>query len=272
LRVARSIRELQIPKGQQVGLVPTMGAFHDGHLQLMRRSKQECGYTVVSLFVNPIQFGKGEDFANYPRNFANDSRMAESVGVNLIFAPSTEEMYPVSEMTVVKVPEVGRRWEGEHRPGHFEGVATIVAKLFNIVQPDVAYFGRKDFQQCAVIRKLVKDLNYRLTVEVEPTVREPDGLAMSSRNRYLSDEERIIAPTIYSTLSACRERLLAGIPVHQVLADGNAILESSGFRVDYLACIDDETLDPIQEVSTKSSLIFAGRLGKTRLIDNVSVK
>lgn len=263
--------DLNIPRNQRVGFVPTMGAFHEGHLQLMRRAKEVCDVAVASLYVNPTQFGKGEDFANYPRDLMQDAELAKSAGVDILFAPSTEEIYPLDSMTTVKVSQVGELWEGEHRPGHFDGVATIVAKLFNIVRPDVAFFGRKDFQQCAVIKRLVADLNFNLDLYFEPTVRESDGLAMSSRNRYLSASERELAPRIFQTLMACRDQLRSGGSVASVLDSGASNLAESGFEVDYLAYVRDDTLEPLNSLVDESTLICAARLGNTRLIDNLAL-
>jgi pantoate--beta-alanine ligase len=197
--------------------------------------------------------------------------MAEGAGVDILFAPSQGEMYPDPAMTVVSVPEVGKRWEGEHRPGHFEGVATVVAKLFNIVEPDIAFFGRKDFQQCAVIKRLVKDLNFRLEISIEPTVRESDGLAMSSRNRYLSESDRKVAPTIFHTLKQCRTKMLKGLEVAEALESGKSELADAGFSVDYIAYVDDASLEPLKQLRQDSTLICAARLKATRLIDNISV-
>lgn len=271
MTVANSIPDLVVDRRGTVGFVPTMGAFHEGHLELMRQSKLACDFTVVSLFVNPTQFGKGEDFTKYPRDFARDAKMAESVGVDLMFAPSTAEMYPRELLSVVSVPEVGNRWEGEHRPGHFDGVATVVAKLFNIVRPDIAFFGRKDFQQCAVVGRMVRDLNFPIVLEIIPTKREPDGLAMSSRNAYLSQSEREVAPKLFATLEMCRESIRSGNSVSETIKNGTTILSGAGFRVDYLACVEDESLEPISVIEPNSTLICAARLGNTRLIDNLAL-
>jgi len=271
LTIAKSIGDLNFDRTGVIGFVPTMGAFHDGHLQLMKRATEVCDTTVVSLFVNPTQFGKGEDFASYPRTFDHDAKLAQSVGVDILFAPSDDEIYPREAMTVVMVPEVADRWEGEHRPGHFNGVATIVAKLFNIVSPDVAFFGRKDFQQCAVINRMVQDLNFPVRLSIEPTVRESDGLAMSSRNRYLSTSERSLAPKIFETLENSRSLLKGGEDVRSALASGKEFLEDAGFKVDYYAYVDDNTLAPLTSLQEESTLICAARLGATRLIDNLAL-
>lgn len=271
MRIVEQIEDLNLPLGQRVGFVPTMGAFHEGHLQLMRRAKESTGYSVVSLFVNPLQFGQGEDFDRYPRNLSLDSEMAESVDVDVLFVPSVSAIYPNRLSTHILVPQVSDRWEGEHRPGHFDGVATIVAKLLNIVRPDVAFFGRKDYQQCAVIQRMVADLNIKTSISIEPTVREPDGLALSSRNRYLNQEERQAAPRIYIALNECRESILTGQPVDAVLNHGISYLKESGFAVDYLAYVSDDTLEPMESMKVGTTLVCAAKIGSTRLIDNVQV-
>lgn len=272
MRIAKSISELNLPKDKKIGFVPTMGALHEGHLQLMRRSKEETDLTVISIFVNPLQFGPNEDFARYPRDLQTDAEMAESVGVDVVYAPEVSEIYPNKESTVVTVPEVTSRWEGAHRPGHFDGVSTVVAKLFNIVSPDVAFFGRKDFQQCMVIQRMIQDLNMRIKLSIEPTVRESDGLALSSRNRYLSASERSAAPQIFKTLSDMREEIIKENDVDQLLVAGKESLDKHGFVSDYLAYVSDLTLAPLNKFTSSSSLIFAGKLGSTRLIDNVAVQ
>lgn len=271
MRIARTISDLQLPSDKTIGFVPTMGALHEGHLQLMRRSREEAEISVISIFVNPLQFGPTEDFSRYPRDLHADAAMAESVGVDFVFAPDVSEIYPNQESTVVAVPEVTTLWEGAHRPGHFDGVSTVVAKLFNIVSPDTAFFGRKDFQQCMVIRRMVQDLNMRIHLSIEPTVREADGLAMSSRNRYLSQEQRAIAPKIFETLNLIKSEIKAGELPGKCLDDGNKLLSDLGFLIDYLAYVSDSTLAPLTNPESASTLIFAGKIGNTRLIDNVAV-
>src|SRR2546421_3472895 len=243
LKIVRTILELDLDRPKAVALVPTMGAFHEGHLSLMRRAKDVADTVIVSLFVNPMQFVKGEDFEHYPRNEEHDFHLAESVGVDIMFAPSVEEMYR-GEQTIVQIQGVTSRWEGEHRPGHFEGVATIVAKLFNIIRPDIAIFGLKDFQQCVVIDRVVKDLNFPVALMFEETVREPDGLAMSSRNAYLSAQERGIAPLLHRELVR-----LAGLaaPINAEFQASKRALSDAGFVVDYLALVDGRSLEPTKE-------------------------
>lgn len=259
-----------LTKGR-IGFVPTMGAFHEGHLQLMRRARQENDTVVVSIFVNPLQFGPGEDYEKYPRDLESDSAMAAKVGVDIIFTPSVAEVYKNQPTTTIHVPLVGDLWEGSHRPGHFEGVATVVAKLFNMVQPETAYFGRKDFQQCAVIRRMVEDLNMSVSLLFEPTFRESDGLAMSSRNRYLSTEERLIAPRMFEALNGDAESIRNGVPVPEVIQRRLELLGNLGFAVDYYALVNDLTLEPLTRLADSSTLISAATLGSTRLIDNVQV-
>lgn len=271
MRIARTISDLQLPRDKTIGFVPTMGALHNGHLQLMRRSREDCEVSVISIFVNPLQFGPNEDFSKYPRDLGADASMAESIGVDVLFAPDVREIYPNRESTIVAVPEVSAHWEGAYRPGHFDGVSTVVAKLFNIVAPDVAFFGRKDFQQCMVIQRMIQDLNMRIKLSVEPTVRESDGLAMSSRNRYLSQEEREVAPQIFATLNQIKEGIQAGVLVDNCLEEGKDALTDLGFNIDYLTYVSDFTLAPLSNLEMESTLLFAGRLGSTRLIDNVAV-
>lgn len=271
MRIVREAAELGFELNKSLGFVPTMGAFHEGHLELMRRARQACDQVVVSLFVNPLQFGEGEDFDRYPRNEAEDAAMAESVGVDVLFAPNVNEIYPYRPTTTVHVPVLGDKWEGQWRPGHFDGVATVVLKLFNLVQPNIAFFGRKDFQQCAVVKRLTRDLRLPLEISIEPTVREKDGLAMSSRNRYLSPKDRAIAPEIYARLMLSSEKIRGGEAPEIACAGAIDYLTSCGFSVDYFAYVDDETLEPLNDFSPNSSLIIAARLGGTRLIDNIQV-
>lgn len=248
-----------------------MGAFHQGHLDLMRLARQECDRVIVSLFVNPTQFGPREDFARYPRDEARDASLAESVGVDLLYCPTVETVYP-RRTTTVHVDEVTKLWEGASRPGHFDGVATVVLKLFHMTRPHRAYFGQKDLQQCAVIRRMVEDLDVPVDLQIVPTTREPDGLAMSSRNVYLSREERAVAPILYETLTRSAKRLTElSAEAETVLQSARSQLATSGFQLDYLAWIDRETFQEVRRPQGPTSLIVAARLGNTRLIDNVPV-
>jgi len=257
---------------EPVGLVPTMGYLHDGHLSLVRQARAECASVVVTIFVNPTQFGPKEDLSAYPRDLPRDLQSLEKAGVDLVWAPPAEEMYPPGFQTWVTVEDVTQPLEGSMRPGHFRGVATVVAKLFNAVQPDRAYFGQKDAQQAVVIRQLARDLNFNLEVVVCPIVREPDGLAMSSRNTYLDPEERRAATVLYRALTAARLTFEAGevgaACLRQVMTE--TIQAEPLARLHYVSCADPLTLVEIEgPVKTKALLSMAVFIGKTRLIDNL---
>lgn len=270
MRIVHLPSELQdVPR--PVALVPTMGALHEGHLELVRRARQRAKTVVVSIFVNPTQFGPNEDFARYPRDLTRDAALSEGAGADIVFAPSVETMYPRGTMTKVVVPQVTERYEGAHRPGHFDGVATVVLKLFNQVRPDVALFGRKDLQQCAVIRRMVEDLNVPVDLQFVPTFREADGLAMSSRNVYLSSEERVLAPRLQQTLSQAAERLRGGAAAEPTLIWARQELAQVGFVVDYLDLASSREFQPLSHLREDAALIVAVRLGKTRLIDNLEI-
>jgi pantoate--beta-alanine ligase len=271
LKIVRRIAELDHFGRGRVGFVPTMGALHDGHASLMRTARGECDVLVASLFVNPLQFGPGEDFERYPRAEANDSEIARNAGVDVLFIPTVQEVYP-RRSTTVSVPELTDRWEGAYRPGHFDGVATVVCKLFNMVAPDVAYFGLKDLQQCAVIRRMVEDLNIRLELRFCATLREADGLAMSSRNAYLTVDQRAVAPLLYRQLLGTATAIASdGQDVDSALAEARMSLEMAGFVPDYFALVSTDDLRPLDEYSPPASLIAAARLGTTRLIDNLQL-
>ncbi|MCA1997649.1 MAG: pantoate--beta-alanine ligase [Armatimonadetes bacterium] len=270
MNVLRHPSEWTKPVGTTVGFVPTMGALHEGHLSLMRKARAECGHVIVSIFVNPTQFGPHEDFQRYPRNEQRDLELCREVGVDTVFAPDVETMYP-RRTTVVAVRGVTERWEGAFRPGHFDGVTTVVTKLFHIVQPDRAYFGLKDLQQCAVIRRMVEDLNFPVKLRFCETVREPDGLAMSSRNQYLSPEERQRAALLYRRLTECRDEAASGGSLAASLDRARMALESDGFAVDYVAWVDPVSMEPIDRLQPGSRLIAAVRLGSVRLIDNLGL-
>ena len=255
---------------EPVGFVPTMGALHEGHLSLVRRARQECASVVVSIFVNPTQFGPGEDLAAYPRDLQRDLGLLEPLGVNLVWAPSPQSMYPEGFQTWVEVEKLTLPLEGAIRPGHFRGVTTVVTKLFHAVQPQVAYFGQKDAQQAAVIRRMTRDLDFPIQISVCPIVREADGLAMSSRNVYLSPAERQAATVLYRGLSAAarafgegerRAETLRGLVRETIVAEPLAQLQ-------YVSCADYDSLEELDQVRGKALLSLAARLGKTRLIDN----
>ena len=259
-------------QGKKIGFVPTMGYLHEGHLSLIRCSKKENDITVVSIFVNPIQFGANEDFGRYPRDFERDKSLCEKENVNYIFYPSYEEMYPDDFQTYVEVVELSKGLCGDFRPGHFKGVSTVVAKLFNIVCPDNAYFGKKDFQQLKVIQRMVKDLNFPVNVVGCPVVREPDGLAMSSRNKYLSDEERESALYISQALFEAKRMFEDGITdpnlikerVRQIISQAKHLKE-----IQYVEIVDSNTLKPVDKVKKSDVLAVAVYIGNTRLIDNI---
>ncbi len=249
-----------------------MGALHEGHLSLVRRARKTCGFTVVSIFVNPLQFAPGEDFNRYPRREGEDAALLEAEGVDLLYLPDAGELYPPDFSTSVEVARVSERGEGAARPGHFRGVATVVAKLFLQVQPDVAFFGRKDLQQVAVIRRMVRDLDFPIRIEVGETVREPDGLALSSRNAYLSADERQLAAGFPAALFEARDRVAAGERnVEQLEQDTLRDLQAAGLAVDYVEVVDPATMSRPPEIESGSALCAAVRVGKTRLIDNVAL-
>ncbi len=271
MKVVRTIHELrELRKNHaRVGLVPTMGAFHAGHEELMRQARQQCSLLVVSLFVNPTQFGPTEDFARYPRDQKRDLAIAESQAVDLLFAPDLAEMFPTNT-TQVHVKNVSDNWEGALRPTHFDGVATVVLKLFNIVQPNVTFFGVKDLQQCAVVRTMITDLNLDIEFHLIETVREPDGLAMSSRNAYLSPSERIVAAKFPACLFSLQSSLIQDSRhTVQLLSDAKNFLTSSGLSVDYLDVVDPLTMKPIDQPFPGSRIVAAVRLGSVRLLDNL---
>lgn len=281
MNLAKSIEEVRNAvrharmNGAIVGFVPTMGFLHAGHLSLVDVAREAgATFVVVSIFVNPKQFGPNEDFERYPRNEERDRELLENAGVDLLFLPPVDVMYPQGAVTTVSVGGVSKPLEGERRPGHFDGVATVVAKLFNIVQPDLAAFGRKDAQQCAVIEQMVRDLDIPVALVFGETTREHDALALSSRNAYLSDEERAKAPVLHRALRAGEEAITHGIHdvegieklMHRVVA------EEGGVEVDYLVVIDPKTFEPPEDFEREVMLAGALRIGKTRLIDNIRVR
>jgi pantoate--beta-alanine ligase len=272
LTTVAALRETLQPERlaqRTIGLVPTMGAFHEGHLSLMSAARDGADVVVVSLFVNPAQFGPNEDLAAYPRDFERDRALAEERGVDVLFAPDVAEVYPDGFDTRVEVGGVTGTLEGDARPGHFAGVTTVVTKLFNMVGPDVAWFGQKDAQQALVIRKLVRDLNMLVRVEVAPTVREPDGLAMSSRNAYLTDDERPRAVALSRALAAAERAVAEGrVDAADVLAAARAELDAAGVQPEYLELRSADDLSPAESVNGNTLLAVAARVGRARLIDN----
>jgi pantoate--beta-alanine ligase len=269
LRTLRATNDRSTPRS--LGFVPTMGALHAGHLSLVQTARQRCDIVVVSIFVNPTQFGPNEDFSLYPRTLEQDCQLLETEGVDVVFTPTAEIMYPSGASTFVDVEGVSSRLDGASRPGHFRGVATVVAKLFHIVQPDLSFFGQKDAAQVAVLRKMVRDLDFPLEMIICPTVRESDGLAMSSRNRYLSTEERRQALTLSRALHAAEMQVARGehraFALLQIIR--TTLQEEPAIRVDYIAVVDPDTLLPLDDVDTGALLAIAAYVGNTRLIDNV---
>lgn len=280
MKTCRTIEEIKSivsaarSKGDTIGLVPTMGYFHAGHLSLMREARKDCDLVVVSLFVNPIQFGPREDFAEYPRDFERDAMLAAEAGVDVIFAPEPEEMYPSGYCTYVDVEQITECLCGLSRPGHFRGVATVVTKLFNIVQPDRAYFGQKDAQQVMVIEQMVRDLNMNLTVISMPIVREDDGLAMSSRNVYLNPEERKAATVLYRSLREAEQTIMDGerdaVKLRRQITE--KINSQPLALIDYVEILSIPGLRPVKVLKGRVLIALAVRFGKTRLIDNTIVE
>lgn len=267
--LVRAAREQRRP----IGFVPTMGALHAGHLSLVEAARRDGCWSVVSIFVNPTQFAPNEDFSRYPRDETGDLALCEKTGVDAVFLPATDEVYPPAAATTVHVRGLGDHLCGPHRPGHFDGVATIVCKLFNMVQPDRAYFGMKDAQQLAIIRRMTADLDLPVAIIGCPTVREPDGLAMSSRNRYLAPDERARALSLYRALSAARSLVEAGerraAPIEQQMAQ--IIAAARPTSVDYISIVDAETLQPVADLRGPVTIALAVRFGATRLIDNLTL-
>jgi pantoate--beta-alanine ligase len=258
--------------GQSIALVPTMGALHAGHLALIDAAKAEADRVVASIFVNPLQFGPNEDLDRYPRQEAADAELLQQRGCDLLWMPTADQLYPPRFATTVTVSGVSERWDGAARPGHFAGVATVVAKLFTAVRPHLAFFGEKDFQQLAVIRRMEADLGLGIDVRGVSTVRDADGLALSSRNAYLTIDERQRALALPRSLEQAREAILGGKPVDAVLDDAKRMLTEAGFgRIDYLALVNAATLEPLDSPAGEMRLIAAAFMGTTRLIDNVRV-
>ncbi|HNP29821.1 MAG TPA: pantoate--beta-alanine ligase [Nitrospirales bacterium] len=280
MRVIHSVRHLPSWRRKQdlldgpIGFVPTMGALHDGHLSLIHRARKRCRTVVVSVFVNPLQFGPTEDLGRYPRSFHADRRLCREAGVDLLFAPPPEEFYPSNFQTTVTVNRLTRRWEGEARPTHFQGVTTVVTKLFGLVRPHLVYFGQKDYQQCLVVNQLIHDLNWDMRMILCPTVRESDGLAVSSRNRYLSDNQRFQAGLLSKALREGGDAIKTGVRnVRTIQARMEKILGSvPNVHLEYLAICDSKSLEPLTQVRGTVVVLGAVRLGNIRLIDNLLVR
>jgi pantoate--beta-alanine ligase len=280
MRVCHSIDEMRAAsrtgwrEGKSLGLVPTMGALHQGHLSLVRAAKAQCDLVVVSIFVNPLQFGPNEDLAKYPRNFDRDRELLAKEGADFIFAPSVEEMYPRGAVTYVTVEGLSDKLCGDSRPGHFRGVTTVVSELFNIVEPDRAFFGQKDAAQSTIIRRMVRDLNIPVQVVVCPIVREPDGLAMSSRNSYLDAQQRKSALGLYRSVTAVQGRFDRGERnSHALIEAGKQTFTHEALvRLDYFEIVDPETLDPVDDLSRGGLVAVAASVGNVRLIDNIVLR
>jgi len=260
-------------QGKTIGFVPTMGALHIGHISLIKTAKQQSDFVVVSIFVNPAQFGPTEDFDNYPRPIEEDLKICERNGVDLVFAPAVDEMYPAKNLTWVEVEKLTELLCGRSRPGHFRGVTTVCTKLFNIVQPDNAFFGQKDAQQAIVIKRMIADLNVPLKIVVCPTVREPDGLAVSSRNKYLNEAERRDAPLIYKSLTKAQQLIKTGQKQREKIIEEIkvTISRSNLLEIEYIEVVDAETLQKVSSLSGTVLIAIAAKLGRARLIDNIMV-
>lgn len=279
MKIIRKIKSMQKlsdalrAEGKTIGFVPTMGAFHDGHLSLMQRSVKDCDATVVSIFVNKLQFGPTEDFNKYPRQLEKDRKMAETVGVDYIFAPEHDEFYSDSFSSFVKVYGVTENLCGASRPGHFIGVLTVVTKLFHAVKPHKAFFGEKDFQQLVVIKKMVKELNFDIEIVGSKIFREKNGLAMSSRNEYLSADERNKATIIYSCLKDAKRLFHSGEKSSlKIIKNAVNLINAQGFEVDYVKIVDMDTLKDVKKIETVALMAVAVKVGRTRLIDNIVLK
>ncbi len=277
MKICSTISEARLACGEAraasktPGLVPTMGALHEGHLSLVRAAKTQCGTVAVSIFVNPTQFGPREDLSKYPRQLERDCQLLEKEDVDILFAPSVEEIYPQGNVTWVLVEGLSEKLDGRSRPGHFRGVTTIVAKLFHIIEPHAAFFGQKDAAQLAIIRRMVRDLNFPVEIIACPIVREPDGLAMSSRNAYLSREERARALVLRGALELAEREFQAGERAAKKLIFGaqQLIVAEPQVRLDYVEIVDPDTLDPVERISGAALIAVAAYVGSTRLIDNI---
>ena len=268
-RFSRGVRRA----GKRLGFVPTMGALHEGHLSLVRAARKQSDCVAVSIFVNPLQFGPSEDFSKYPRNFERDCQLLEAENVEVVFAPKVEAMYPAGAKTFVEIQEISDRLDGRSRPGHFKGVTTVVSKLFNIVQPDFAFFGQKDAAQVAILRRMVRDLNMDVQIVVEPIVREDDGLALSSRNSYLDPQQRKQALVLNRALMRVQFLVDRGERNPNVLIEAGkqVIAEEAGAKLDYFEIVDHDTLEAVEEITRGALVAVAAWIGSTRLIDNLLI-
>jgi pantoate--beta-alanine ligase len=260
-------------KGKKIGFVPTMGALHIGHISLIEAAVKKCDFVVVSIFVNPTQFGPGEDFEKYPRPLKADLEICRKAGVDVVFAPAAEQMYPQENLTWVNVEKLTEQLCGQFRPGHFRGVTTVCAKLFNIVAPDIAFFGQKDAQQAIVIKRMVADLNMPLKIVVCPTVRQADGLAVSSRNRYLTRQQKKNAPLIYKSLQKCQKLIEDGVADSKTIINQmrKILQQTPSIKIEYISIVDADTLQELKKITGKVLAAVAVKIGSTRLIDNIVV-
>jgi pantoate--beta-alanine ligase len=279
MKIIRSLKQLSRISQQahyhrkRIGFVPTMGALHEGHLSLIRSARRDNDIVVVSIFVNPIQFGPKEDFKKYPRDLKRDEELCSRAGVDIIFYPDLKSMYPENYKTYVNVEELSNVLCGKFRPGHFQGVATVVTKLFNIVQPDMAYFGRKDAQQAIIIKKMSEDLNVPVKIKVMPTIREKDGLAMSSRNAYLNSKERKDALVLYRSLSLAKDLIRKGEKrVQKIISRMREEVKKKAAKIDYISIVDANSLKALKGISNNCLIALAVWIGKTRLIDNIVIR
>jgi pantoate--beta-alanine ligase len=273
MKIFRTVEEMRVAcrDAGHLGLVPTMGALHEGHLSLVRAAKARCQSVAATIFVNPTQFGPNEDFAKYPRNFERDSQLLKNEGVDFLFAPSAEEMYPQGASTYVTVEGLSDRLCGRSRPGHFRGVTTVVSKLFHITEPHIAFFGQKDATQVAIIRRMVRDLNMAVEIVAYPIVREADGLAMSSRNAYLNPEERKSALALYQALKEIQARIDSGERSIETLIEAGKVKFGNNAILDYLEIVDPDSLEPFHPLDKSALVAIAAFVGKTRLIDNLTL-
>ena len=274
IQTLRKILSKARAQNKKIGFVPTMGAFHEGHLSLMKKCRKENDLVVVSIFVNPTQFRPGEDFKDYPRDKKNDVLLAKKENIDIIFYPSVDIIYTGRYLTTIKVKEITNILCGKSRPTHFEGVATVVAKLLNIIQPDTMYLGQKDVQQCVVLKQMVRDLNFPVVIRVLPTVREFDGLAMSSRNKYLSKQQRQEAPVLYQSLISAKQKILRSeqSTTKIINAIRSMIQKNTSGKIDYAVCLNADSLQPLKVLRGKILIALAVRFGQARLIDNILFK
>ncbi len=279
MKIIKTIKEMQRiadrarEKEEIIGLVPTMGYFHEGHLSLMREARTKSDLLVVSIFVNPTQFGEGEDFRSYPRDLKRDLGLAREIGVDVIFSPAVKEMYPKGFLTYVDVGEISSILEGALRPGHFRGVATVVAKLFHAIKPHKAYFGQKDFQQSVVIKKMVENLDMDVEIVVLPTIREKDGLATSSRNIYLKEKEKKTAPILYKSLKLAEDLIKKGErDSNKIVKKMKELIKKEKLvRLEYIAITDPKTLKEVERIKRSTNISLAAKIGRARLIDNITI-